>query len=68
MLDALKKLFRVRTLDLEAKLRPTEICTFGGVGEVEIEVWSDGTRSRPPSSTPAHQTTPGWMSTPRERS
>ena len=42
MLDALKKLFRYKRIDLEAKMRPTPECTFGGVGEVEFELWSDG--------------------------
>jgi len=45
MLEFLKKMFRFKKLDPEAKLQPTPECTFGGVGEVEVEVWSDGTAS-----------------------
>ena len=45
MLDFLKKLVRFKRVDLESKLRPTPECTFGGIGEVEVEIWSDGTAS-----------------------
>ncbi len=45
MLDWLRKVFSYKTVDLEAKLRPTPECTFGGSGEVEVEVWSDGNAS-----------------------
>lgn len=43
--DLLAKIFKTKTIDLEAKLRPIASCTFGGVGEIEIECWSDGTGS-----------------------
>jgi len=36
MLDFLKKAFRMKTREFEAKLRPTPECTFGGVGEIEV--------------------------------
>lgn len=42
MFDALKKLFRFKRSEVEAKLSPTPECTWGGVGEVEVEHWSDG--------------------------
>ncbi|NND65525.1 MAG: hypothetical protein HKM24_06140, partial [Gammaproteobacteria bacterium] len=43
MLDLLKKIFRYKKQDLEANLQPTSSCTFGGIGEVEYELWSDKT-------------------------
>ncbi|MDH3583301.1 MAG: hypothetical protein OER86_03720 [Phycisphaerae bacterium] len=42
MLNLLKKIFRIKLRELEAKLDPTPDCTHGGRGEVEIESWSDG--------------------------
>lgn len=42
MLGFLKKLFVVQTSEFEAKLRPTPECTFGGVGEIEVSMFSDG--------------------------
>lgn len=43
MFEALKKLFRYKRSEVEAHLNPTPECTWGGVGEIEVEVWSDGT-------------------------
>ena len=42
MLNFISKFFRVKQKEVEAKLLPTNLCTFGGVGEVEIETWSGG--------------------------
>ena len=42
MFKFLAKIFRTKQQELEAKLHPTPQCQFGGVGEVEIEFWSDG--------------------------
>ncbi len=43
MYDFFKKVFRLKTQELEAKLRPTSNCTYGGVGEIEASWFSDGT-------------------------
>lgn len=45
MFNFLSKLFTVKRKELEARLLPTPECTFGGVGEVEVETWSDGSIS-----------------------
>ena len=45
MLSFLKKVFRIKTSELEAKLHPVPECTYGGVGEIELETWNDGTAS-----------------------
>ena len=42
MFEALKKLLRYKRSEVEASLNPTPECAWGGVGEVEVEVWSDG--------------------------
>ncbi len=42
MFKFFSKIFRVKSSELEAKLSPTPDCKFGGVGEIEIETWSDG--------------------------
>lgn len=42
MFSFLSKIFRVKQKEVEAKLLPTPQCTYGGVGEVEIETWSGG--------------------------
>jgi hypothetical protein len=42
MFEFLKKIFRTKRSEIEAKLAPTPDCTWGGVGEIEIESWSDG--------------------------
>ena len=42
MFNFLAKFFRSKRGEVEAKLYPTPECQFGGVGEVEIETWSDG--------------------------
>ena len=42
MFNFLSRFFRVKQREVEAKLLPTPQCAFGGVGEVEIETWSNG--------------------------
>lgn len=42
MLDFIKSIVRTKVTDLEAKLLPTEACTYGGQAEVEFEMFSDG--------------------------
>jgi hypothetical protein len=42
MVTFLKKFFRFKTKEVEAKLRPTAGCTFGGVGEIELGWFTDG--------------------------
>lgn len=42
MFEFLKKMFRVKRSEIEATLAPTPECAWGGVGEIEIETWSDG--------------------------
>ena len=41
MFGFLSKLFRLKTKELEAKLQPTNDCSFGGVGEIELKVYND---------------------------
>ena len=41
MIGFLKKFFVIKTSEFEAKLRPTPECTFGGVGEIEVSMFSD---------------------------
>lgn len=41
MLEFIKKLFKTKRKELEAKLQPTPDTSFGGSGEVEIDTWSD---------------------------
>ncbi len=41
MFGFLKKIFRVKTRELEANLYPSPTCTYGGKGEVEISWYSD---------------------------
>ena len=45
MLSLLSKFVRPKTHELEAELHPMPGCTYGGVGEIEIEAWSDGATS-----------------------
>lgn len=42
MLDFFKSVARTKVTDMEAKLLPTESCTYGGQAEVEFEMFSDG--------------------------
>lgn len=42
MIGFLKKILRFKSQELEATLRPTAACSYGGVGEVELEWYSDG--------------------------
>ncbi|MCO6430804.1 MAG: hypothetical protein J5J00_08075 [Deltaproteobacteria bacterium] len=42
MLGFLKKILRVKLEELEAKLLPTQQCSFGGAGEIEVKSYSDG--------------------------
>ena len=42
MFGFLKTIVRSKVLDMEAKLFPTEACTWGGQGEIEVELFSDG--------------------------
>ena len=44
MFEFLKKLFASagRHVELEAKLHPTAVCTYGGKGEVEVEQYGSG--------------------------
>lgn len=42
MFGFLKSIVRTKVVDMEAKLFPTEACTFGGQGEIELEIFSDG--------------------------
>ena len=42
MFSFLKSIISYQVIDLEAKLMPTPDCSFGGKGEVELEVFSSG--------------------------
>ncbi|MGI9519128.1 MAG: hypothetical protein ACR2NP_18900, partial [Pirellulaceae bacterium] len=42
VLNFLKSLVNVQTLDLEAKLFPAPSCAWGGKGEVELEAFHNG--------------------------
>ena len=42
MLRFFSKFFRIKTKELEAKLLPTAECSFGGVGEIELNFFNDG--------------------------
>jgi hypothetical protein len=42
MFGFLKNIVRTKVVDMEAKLFPAEGCTWGGQGEIELEIFSDG--------------------------
>lgn len=45
MFGFLGKFFRHKKSEFEAHLRPVADCAYGGIGEIEIETWSDGSMS-----------------------
>lgn len=43
MLKFLSKFIRIKTKELEAKLRPNANCSYAGVGEIEVSYYADNT-------------------------